>query len=159
MSFIVDVRVITCTCRWHMAINLDETLALTQNFVSTVNLPHVLRFLKNGTEDHISGLPMDQRAGLYNRFVEALEAKEPVALAGAREVEAQRQKTIAESQRLASLFSEAPQGTGKGEGRPLKSATGAGVANAAEDSNGKLGLERNGPAPGGGGGFSFGFKF
>ena len=28
---------------WHLAINLEESIAITQNYVSSINLPHVLR--------------------------------------------------------------------------------------------------------------------
>jgi hypothetical protein len=35
---------------WHMALNLEEGVAVTHNFVSEETLPHVLRFLKNAAE-------------------------------------------------------------------------------------------------------------
>src|SRR5688500_1075178 len=32
---------------WHTALNLEESIAVTQNFVSTQNLPSVVQFLKS----------------------------------------------------------------------------------------------------------------
>eukprot|EP00955_Chlamydomonas_euryale_P038165 351012-Chlamydomonas_euryale.AAC.16 len=39
-----------------MVVNLDDGVAVTQNFVSRTNLPHVMRFLRTGRADTISGL-------------------------------------------------------------------------------------------------------
>ncbi|GMH45627.1 hypothetical protein BSKO_13584 [Bryopsis sp. KO-2023] len=57
---------------WHLALNLEESTAITQNFVSSVNLPHVLKFLKSGREDLVSGRPHEEREGLYRDFVSKL---------------------------------------------------------------------------------------
>eukprot|EP00803_Ostreobium_quekettii_P005108 evm.model.scf_611.4 EVM.evm.TU.scf_611.4 scf_611:63945-73681(+) len=46
---------------WHMAINLEESIAVTQNYVSAVNLPHVLRFLGSKSSDLVSGCRMEDR--------------------------------------------------------------------------------------------------
>ena len=40
---------------WHMVLNLDQCVALTQNYVSTANLADCLRFLRD-TPDQISGV-------------------------------------------------------------------------------------------------------
>ncbi len=59
---------------WHCAINLEETLAITQNYVSRANLRYVLNFLKSPHADVlVSGVPDDACATLGGRFVEALE--------------------------------------------------------------------------------------
>ena len=55
----------------------DNTTAVTQNFVSAVNLPHVLRFLRTGSRQLVSGCAPEERADLYHRFVVALEQKHP----------------------------------------------------------------------------------
>ena len=34
-------------CYWHSVLNLEFSIAITQNYVDQVNLPSVLRFLKN----------------------------------------------------------------------------------------------------------------
>ncbi|KAK9854449.1 hypothetical protein WJX84_003525 [Apatococcus fuscideae] len=69
---------------WHMAINLEETLAITHNYVSTVNLPHVLKFLGSGREDLVSGCAIQDRVFLHDRFIAALRKHNPEALAGAQ---------------------------------------------------------------------------
>jgi hypothetical protein len=40
---------------WHMVINLEESIAITQNYVSDSNLTQVLRFLRD-KPDQISGV-------------------------------------------------------------------------------------------------------
>lgn len=89
---------------WHMAINLEPTVAITQNYVSSANLPYVLRFLRSGRADLVSGCSANERAGLHNRFVEVLQKHAPDTLAAAEEVEAENRRRLAEQSRLSSLF-------------------------------------------------------
>lgn len=64
---------------WHMAINLEETCAITQNYVSRVNLPHVLRFLNSpNARVLVSGVSTeDEKESLHDRFVKILESRLP----------------------------------------------------------------------------------
>jgi hypothetical protein len=73
---------------WHIAINLEESVAVTQNFVSEANLPHVLAFLRSRSPALVSGCAADERASLYDRFVEALRRERPELLARAEEAAA-----------------------------------------------------------------------
>eukprot|EP00887_Chlorella_sp_A99_P005234 scaffold1.g5234.t1 len=133
---------------WHVCLNLEETVAITQNFVTEVTLPHALAFLKAGqtNPDLISGVgAAEDRVLLHDRLVEVLERERPQALEAARrELEARRRKAE-EHHKLASLFSKAPEG---GPPPPAAAANGASCAAAAASGAG------NGAA----GGFSFGFK-
>lgn len=69
---------------WHQAMNTANgfTAAVTQNFVSRVNLSRVLQFLKKGGK-LLSGLCDDALANLYENFRAALESNEPIALEAA----------------------------------------------------------------------------
>jgi len=60
---------------WHMAINLEETVAITQNYVSCSNLRHVLAFLRSSNASElVSGVRTEEeKITLHKRFVEALE--------------------------------------------------------------------------------------
>ena len=81
---------------WHMAINLEPGIAVTQNYVSRSNLPHVLQFLKPGRSDLVSGCSMTDRSRLYARFVAALREKHPDIMS---EVEAQQEAKSRDSKR------------------------------------------------------------
>lgn len=61
---------------WHMVINLEDGIAITQNYVSTHNLPKVLHFLRSRV-DQISGVNCEIRQSLYNTFVSVLQDKAP----------------------------------------------------------------------------------
>ena len=56
---------------------LQECIAVTQNYVSSANLQHVLDFLKEGRTEMVSGCPFEQRGRLHDAFVKALEQKHP----------------------------------------------------------------------------------
>ena len=55
---------------WHMVVNLDESIALTHNYVSTSNLSDCLRFLRDKT---------DQISGVRDRGAEAIQPEEMYA--------------------------------------------------------------------------------
>ncbi|BDA49233.1 Bifunctional arginine demethylase and lysyl-hydroxylase JM [Coccomyxa sp. Obi] len=85
---------------WHLAINLEETIAVTHNYVSSAGLPVVLAFLKTGRVDLVSGCAEDERANLHDRFVAALRQQRPQVLDACLEEERSKSKMRS----LASLF-------------------------------------------------------
>jgi hypothetical protein len=56
---------------WHTVLNVDDTIAVTQNFVDLANLPNVIEYL------HYSD------PSLHHRFVTALQEKRPTLLLNA----------------------------------------------------------------------------
>ncbi|KAI4310635.1 hypothetical protein MLD38_035599 [Melastoma candidum] len=61
---------------WHMVFNLEESIAITQNYVSRSNLLNVLDFLKQpNAQELVSGT--NDRINLYDKFKNAMEAKFP----------------------------------------------------------------------------------
>ena len=90
---------------WHMAINLEETVAITQNFVSPANLPHVLRFLDTQNEELVSGLrDAEARRSLGRRFRAVLGEKRPELLRAVAEQERAREERTKAHKKLSSLF-------------------------------------------------------
>lgn len=65
---------------FHLVLNLDESLALTQNFVPRAKLPDVLAFLRD-SRDQVSGFKEDVGDHAYELFVEKLGEKHPEILA------------------------------------------------------------------------------
>lgn len=61
---------------WHCVLNLDWAIAITQNFVSRVNLPVVLSFIRRNMHN-ISGLPPELRPKLLPDFLAVLKAQAP----------------------------------------------------------------------------------
>ena len=99
---------------WHCAINLEDTLAITQNYVSRANLRHVLGFLKSPHAGVlVSGVPDDACATLGDRFVEALEREGHGELL--REVE--RQEHVLNEKRRSSSVLAGCFGGGGREGK------------------------------------------
>ncbi|KAG5055789.1 hypothetical protein JHK85_008299 [Glycine max] len=60
---------------WHLVINLEESIAITQNYVSKRNLMNVLDFLKRPNATLVSGTR--DRVNLYDKFKNAIEASFP----------------------------------------------------------------------------------
>jgi hypothetical protein len=73
---------------WHLVINLEPGIAITQNFVSRTNLPHVLSYIQPGRADLVSGCALQDRASLHDRFVAALQEKRPEVM---KQLEAERE--------------------------------------------------------------------
>ena len=65
---------------WHLAINLEESVAVTQNLVTPVSLPHVLQHLQSRSPALVSGCAEEARSSLYDRFRAALEERRPELL-------------------------------------------------------------------------------
>ena len=63
-----------------MVLNLEESVAMTQNFVSSVNLRPVLTFLRTQNPELVSGCRFDQRASLHRRFEQAMDTAHPTLM-------------------------------------------------------------------------------
>ncbi|KAE9354812.1 F-box protein [Phytophthora fragariae] len=61
---------------WHTVLNLDECVAMTQNFVSSSNVKSVLEFLTEKPEQ-VSGCPMEQRPKLGRMFRDVMAKNAP----------------------------------------------------------------------------------
>eukprot|EP00198_Chlamydomonas_reinhardtii_P001554 XP_001690890.1 JmjC protein [Chlamydomonas reinhardtii] len=66
---------------WHCALNLTDSCAITQNFVSAVGLQATLSFLRSRRPEMVSGCAHENRCDLYDRFVAALRTQRPDVLA------------------------------------------------------------------------------
>lgn len=98
--------------------------------MSSVTLPHVLKFLKSCNPDLISGCSTEARRTLYSLFVAGLEQQRPdlyrtVVVAG----EAAASQRQAQQQRLAALFRKGPTAAAPGTSND------ADLASAANSSN------------------------
>ncbi|PKA64034.1 F-box protein [Apostasia shenzhenica] len=97
-------RPIECVCKagevvfvphgwWHLVINLEDSIAITQNYVSRRNLLQVLDFLKRpNARELVSGT--EDRVNLHDKFRAAIEAALPgtVDQLAAKELEKMAQK-------------------------------------------------------------------
>ncbi|KAG9201547.1 hypothetical protein G6514_005554 [Epicoccum nigrum] len=96
---------------FHLVLNLDESLALTQNFVPRARLPDVLGFMRD-RRDQVSGFKDDVADHAYELFVQRLSDTHPEILAEALEKLKQR----ARPGRWERLTKGAGEGEGEGEG-------------------------------------------
>ncbi len=55
---------------WHAVVNLDDCIAVTQNYVGSQNLKETMQFLYL-KRDQVSGVVDERREGLYEEFKEA----------------------------------------------------------------------------------------
>ena len=73
---------------WHAVLNLDECVAVTQNYVAQqTNLARALAFFKH-KPDQVSGVPAHRKQGFYAEFSAALAAHGTAVPAGAEEAAA-----------------------------------------------------------------------
>ena len=56
---------------------VQDSIAVTQNFVSSVGLRQCLAFLKTGNPDLVSGCLQHERTDLHQRFLAALQKHRP----------------------------------------------------------------------------------
>mmetsp|Transcript_1643 Transcript_1643/g.10113 ORF Transcript_1643/g.10113 Transcript_1643/m.10113 type:complete len:299 (-) Transcript_1643:986-1882(-) len=91
---------------WHLAFNLTDTIAITQNYVNASNLKHVLHFLRSKNPGLISGVEESRRPMLATLFEEKLRESEPHLMRQLDQDEAKRREKSAASKRLASIFTQ-----------------------------------------------------
>ncbi|KAE8715284.1 F-box protein [Hibiscus syriacus] len=95
-------RPIECICKagevifvpngwWHLVINLEESVAITQNYVSRRNLLNVLDFLKKPNASELVSGTRD-RINLHEKFKNAIEASFPGTI-DALSLKAEQKKT------------------------------------------------------------------
>ncbi|KAG5475368.1 hypothetical protein LSCM1_03481 [Leishmania martiniquensis] len=106
-----DIMFIPCGW-WHFVINLEDSIAITQNYVSRCNLPKVMKFLR-AMRRYISGIDEDadtatgestarRQRSFAKEFEAAMEAAHPALMQEvARQLEEERQRR--EKRRLARL--------------------------------------------------------
>jgi len=66
---------------WHLVVNLEDGIALTQNFVPESHLAEVISFLRDRA-DQVSGFKRDV-TDPYQLFIDRLQAQEPMLLSAA----------------------------------------------------------------------------
>ncbi|PWN26975.1 Clavaminate synthase-like protein [Jaminaea rosea] len=128
---------------WHLVVNLESGVALTQNFLSLAELPDVLEFMKNrpeqisgfktgvegaqGEDEDDDALSDEGKAKIYGEFVAALKGYDGElarwALQGAERLEQQRGQV-----RKADAAAAIGAGAGTGAVLPGKHANGGDAA-------------------------------
>jgi len=150
---------------WHLVVNTEESLAITQNYVCRSNLPHVLSFLEK--EPHlVSGLPDADRPLLYSRFVEVLRQACPEVLDQAQEERQQARRARKEEGEKKKRGRVGGHGgwsavVGRGDdGDKEEKEEGKEEAKELDGSSTKMVAKAKKKDEGGGGvGFQFGFSF
>ncbi|TVU24916.1 hypothetical protein EJB05_27381, partial [Eragrostis curvula] len=109
-----EKRPIECVCRagevvfvpngwWHLVINLEDSIAITQNYVSRRNLLNVLDFLKKPNASELVSGTKD-RVNLHDKFRAAIEAAHPGMI---NQVELEAQQKAAARKKRASFWDSA----------------------------------------------------
>ncbi|WVZ51047.1 hypothetical protein U9M48_002237 [Paspalum notatum var. saurae] len=109
-----EKRPIECVCRagevvfvpngwWHLVINLEESIAITQNYVSRRNLLNVLDFLKKPNASELVSGTKD-RVNLHDKFRGAIEAAHPGII---NQLELEAQQKAAAKKKKASFWESA----------------------------------------------------
>ena len=67
---------------WHCALNLEPSIAITQNYAPRVSAAAILRYLRSGdmAGDFVSGVAPDKRPQMADKFAEVLQEHCPEAL-------------------------------------------------------------------------------
>lgn len=173
---------------WHAVVNLDDCIAVTQNYVGSQNLKETMQFLYF-KRDQVSGVSDDRREGLFEEFKEAFfksnwtppadttsnEKNDTVALTDqedqpltAAELEKRKQlmalwiENEEEIERISRSVKRCKGDTSDENGGPevLSFWEQAKLGTAGSETTGDDGsTETEKAAPGIGGGFSFGFDF
>ena len=86
---------------WHCVLNLEESVALTHNFVSRAGVGHALRWLKEQPHN-VSGVPPRARAALHGRLRAALAARRPELLESATDDDDEEEEEEKEGEAAAS---------------------------------------------------------
>ncbi|CAG8957921.1 hypothetical protein HYFRA_00000263 [Hymenoscyphus fraxineus] len=69
---------------WHLVVNLEDSIAITQNFVPRSHLPSVISFMRDDTSDRISGFKKDV-TDPYGLFIDQMRKQHPDLLEQALE--------------------------------------------------------------------------
>ncbi|KAG2446007.1 hypothetical protein HXX76_000610 [Chlamydomonas incerta] len=140
---------------WHCALNLTDSCAITQNFVSAVGLQATLSFLKSRRPEMVSGCAHENRCSLYDRFVAALRAQRPAVLAAVEARQEEARAKARESNKLAALFKHGPEPGAAAAPTSAGTAAAGGSSQTVAAAGGAAAPTANG---GSGSGFSFGFS-
>ncbi|CAL4983976.1 unnamed protein product [Urochloa decumbens] len=116
-----EKRPIECVCRagevvfvpngwWHLVINLEESIAITQNYVSRRNLLNVLDFLKKPNASELVSGTKD-RVNLHDKFRGAIEAAHPGMI---NQLQLEAQQKVAARKKKASFWDSAADARSRG---------------------------------------------